>query len=264
MRLTVHINQHPITRVFGQFKTEYEHTGKSRPTNNGSASNKLGLPDTIKGVQENKVKDFVFLSERMQKWMHKLCWERVPSMSESEAKLSWKSLMNGGGGQEGSQMSARAFSDYKGTETNADYINGANLDKDPVAMKSILTGGAWVEIIKYMRINGVEVVKIAAIDPLSEFEQLNPSTHPWLFFYPTISRREKVIEGKDNKFNGRFIENLSIPFPQYKDRAVLPIWAQPGTDYVYMPADRLIERLSPVNPFRGSSYAYPNPYEGLL
>jgi len=264
MRLTIHVNQPPIVRIFGQFKTNYEHTGESRPTNNGSGSNKLGLPDTVKGVQENKVRDFVFLTEQMQKWMHRLCWERVPSMSEAEAKLSWKSLMNGGGGTEGTQMSARAFSDYKGSETNADYINMSNLDKDPIGMKSILTGGAWVEVLKYTRVNGVEVVKISAIDPLSDFEQYHPHTHPWLFFYPTISRREKILEGKDNKFNGRFVESLSIPFPQYKDKPILPIWAQPGTDYVYMPADRFVERAVPASPFRGSNYAYPNPYEGLL
>lgn len=230
---------------------------KSRPSRNTSAKNVLGLPATARFVVQAGARDSITLHEDLQWWMHSLCVERVPSINESEAKSSWRSLMSG------KDMQARFFTDFAGSETNADYINGTNLDKEAMRGKPLSTGGGVLKILenkRIYRIGGTNCYKHEAINPFGNYRQYHPSTHFWLFFYPTTSRREGVIT-RDRAL----IENLSIPFSQYRDNAVMPVFGAEGNDFNFVPVDRV--RILGVTEKIPSPYVMPfgqykpNPYE---
>jgi len=252
---------------------QYDRVGVSRLTEVGSPNMRtFGAPDTVRLPVQTGKKNMITLTEKMQIWMYQLCRERVPSMPEADAKKSWRSLLSGAA--EGNSRTARAFSNFTGSNTNADYINRANLDADPIKIDFVLCGGA--RLMKIERDNRKTITsqacwKVAAIDPLSDFTQYHPSTHPHLFFFPTVSVRIPVLDRKGSP-NGQFIEYVSEPFPQFDNRAVMPIWGQPGEPFVYVPEDRisLVPTAGLRSPFRRtterdpyhdySTYPYPNPY----
>ncbi len=256
---------------YGICLLQYDLYGISRPTQNGNGFSKVGAPDTVRLPTVVGKPDTITLTQPMQEWMHRLCWERTPSMKEVDAKMSWRGLTSGGTPGDGS--TARAFSDYAGSETHADYINGANLDQGAIKLKHIICGGSFVKILdddNRKTIKSTDCFVVEAIDPLSDFKKYHPSTHPWLFFYPTISRRMPLKDAR-GRYSGKFIESLSIPFPQYNDKSIMPIWSSPGEGVVYVPKDRLKLAHRPESPYRHvntqdefgntyRTYVYPNPY----
>ena len=194
-------------------------------------------------------------------------------MSEADAKKSWRSLLSGAA--DGNNRTARAFSNFTGSNTNADYINRANLQADPIKIDFILCGGARLKKIERdnrKTIASIDCLKVAAIDPLSDFTKYHPSTHPHLFFYPTVSVRIPYLD-KNGAITGKFIEYVSEPFPQFDNLSVIPIWGQPGESFVFVPEHRisLVPTTELKSPFRNtiekdsnhnySTYMYPNPYE---
>lgn len=259
-------------RHFGICTLQYDRTGMSRLTENGSSNTFVrGAPDTVRLPVETGRSNTIILHEGLQRWMHKLCWERTPSMPEEDAKKSWRSLMSGTGE---TGATARAFTNYGGSNTNRDYINDANPDADPIRMDFVLCGGAFVRILRDDRRRKIKTEDcwvIEAIDPYGDFTRFHPKTHPWLFFFPTISVRIPYRD-RNGTPTGKFIEYVSEPFPQYNDLSVMPILAQPGETCVYIPKHRITPCLNPKTPFRRTTasdqyhnyttraYPYPYPY----
>ncbi len=196
---------------------------KSRPSRNGSPIYTEGLPATSRFIVSGN-SEYVLLKEDLQRWMHDLCKARVPSIGEQEAKDSWKSLMDGG----------RYITDFAGSDTNADYINGTHLDVEPMKLKPMVTGGALLKIIGERRLGGYDCYVVEAINPTGNYRQYSPATHPHLFFQPTISRREQIV----TRWHA-LIEYLSIPFPQYRDNVILPVFAMAGMNENYIPKFRV-------------------------
>lgn len=264
-QVTVRIARNP--QRYGICTLQYDRVGVSRLTEVGSTNTRtFGAPDTVRlPIQEGKP-NLITLTEPIQKWMHKLCWSRTPSLPEDQAKLSWKSLMSGA--SEGNNRTARAFSNFSGSGTNADYINGNNLDTEPIKIDFVLCGGAWLKILGEDNRRNIKVEDcwvVEAIDPASDFTRFHPSTHPWLFFYPTVSVRKPYVD-KNGTPTGKFIEYISEPFPQYNNLSVMPVFGQRGEPFVYVPKHRMHFSQTPKSPFRASTepgyttYQYLNPY----
>lgn len=257
--------------VFGVVKLDYDQvwlqddgstvTKKSRPSRNGVENRIRGLPATARFMVANPKTDTVSLHQDLQLWMHDLCRRRIPSTPEAQAKMSWRSLTSGSG------MSARFFTDFAGSETHADYVNGNNLDKEPMKGKPLVTGGTILKIIGARKVGGTNCHVVEAINPTGNYRQYNPRDHWWLFFYPTVSAREQVKDA-----NGKllyFIEYISEPFPQYKNNTVMPVLAMAGQNENYIPKGRvriLAENEALPSPYLNSSvpgsetFFYPSPY----
>jgi len=203
-------------------------THKSRPSRNNAWKNTdgsfiYGLPATARFAVRSGSKDFISLFKELQLWMHELCRSRVPSMSDAQAKKEWQGLMWGG----------RMITDHAGSDTHADYVNGTNLDQDDMKLKPMVTGGAILKIKGEIRLFGVDCWIVEAMNPLTYFNY-NPIEHWWLFFYPTISRREGIIRP-----DHALVEYLSIPFPQYKNNVILPVFAPTGKNENYIEKSRV-------------------------
>lgn len=220
-------------------------THKSRPSRNKAGVSILGLPATARFV-ENNDGGIVSLHRDLQLWMHELCKSRVPSMSDQQAKNSWYSLMEDG----------KFITDHAGSATHANFVNNTNLLKEPMKLKPMVTGGTILKIKGERRVKGVDCYVIEAVNPTGDYRQYTPQTHWWLFFYPTISRREQVVRP-----DHALIENLSIPFPQYNEQVILPVFAMAGMNENYVPKDRvtLVSGDFP-SPYVGRDIA--NPYQG--
>jgi len=237
----------------------------SRPTRNGTMGVVInGAPATARFMVAGGMQDTIDLHHDLQLWWHKLCWDRIPSTPELEAQMAWRSLTSGSG------MQARFMTDYAGTDSMADYVSGRNLDKGPAKAKPLVCGGAILKIIGERRVGGTDCYVVEAIDPIGNFQQYNPYDHWWLFFYPTISRREPTWDAKGNLTG--FLEYLSIPFPQYKDKVVVPVFGADGQAENYQPKSRM--RIIDISqglpsPYRNSTVPgyetlfYPNPYPEL-
>lgn len=254
---------------YGTCALQYDRVGVSRLTETGNNNlNTRGAPDTVRLPIQVGKPNLIWLTEPIQLWMFQLMRERVPSMSLDEAKKSWRSLLMGNSG-DGNNRAQRCFCDFSGSTTNADYINRAQLDKEPIGLNHILTGGTVLKIIgednrKNIKTDDCWIVE--AIDPLGDFKQYHPSTHPHLFFFPTISSRLPYLDSK-GKPTGKFIEYISDPFPQFDDKSVMPVFGQRGANFTYVPKSRMkVLTGARKSPFRHSTepgyptHPYPDPY----
>ncbi|MDP1715131.1 MAG: hypothetical protein Q8L41_10345 [Anaerolineales bacterium] len=257
--------------LFGVVKQDYDQawiqddgsiiTEKSRPSRNNADDSIRGLPATARFIVANSIRDNISLHQDLQLWMHGLCRQRIPGTSEAEAKKSWGSLTSGSG------MSARFYTDFAGSDTHADYVNGNNLDKEPMKGKPLVTGGTILKIIGERRVAGTNCHVVEAINPTGNYRQYNPRDHWWLFFYPTVSAREQVRDAESKLLY--FLEYISEPFPQYKNKTVMPVFAMAGENENYIPKSRvkiLGEYDALPSPFVNSTvtgsetYFYTNPY----
>jgi hypothetical protein len=162
-------------------------------------------------------------------------------MSDAQAKNEWRGLMWGG----------RMITDHAGSDTHADFVNGNNLDQEPMKLKPMVTGGTVLKIKGERRVGGTDCYVIEAVNPTGNYRQYNPVTHWWLFFYPAISRREQVIRN-----DYALIENMSIPFGWYSEQTILPVFAMAGMNENYIQKDRV--KIIP------NDEQLPSPYVGRL
>lgn len=201
----------------------------SRPTRNnapgyGSANYSAGLPATARFM----VDDVVVMTPAIQKWMHGLCSDKAGLSPESiEAKNSWRSIMTG----------FRFITNFAGSETHADFINGANLDNDPMQLQPMGTGGTVLKILGEAKIKGVDCWKVEAINDKEDFTRFTPLRHPHLFFRPTNSCRSPLFY-PTGRWNGLYREDISTPFHQYRNMSIIPVWGV-GVAYNFIAKSRV-------------------------
>jgi hypothetical protein len=143
-------------------------------------------------------------------------------MSKTDAIKSWNSLMLG----------KRAFTNYAGSETHANFVAGTNLDADCMQLQPMACGGAILKKVDRRMIRGADCIGFQAINALGDYRKYNPVDHWWLFFQPTSSVREEIW--KNSRWTGTWRENISRPFGQYGGKSILPILAV-GDDVNYIP-----------------------------
>lgn len=201
----------------------------SRPTRNGAVRKFKGLP----AVARFMVDAFVKMNRDIQHWMHGLCVDRVSDIPELEGKNSWASLM----------ADDRFITNFFGSTTCADYINGTNLNKDDMKLQPSACGGAILKITGEGRVRGEDCWEFEAIDCLGDYRQFNPIDHWWKFYFPNNSMRVEIWQKSNgvivppntsnSQWTGYYRENKADPFPQYRNRSIIPVWAV-GTDKNYL------------------------------
>lgn len=194
----------------------------SRPTRNDAGRKTKGLPATARFKDDATV----VMTKDIQLWMHEICWNRS-GQSEADAKKSWRSLM----------ANDRYTTNFAGSDTNADYVNGTLLNKSPMQLQPMTTGGAIVKIIGQRMYFGEDCWIFQAINSLGDYKQFNPVDHPYLFYQPSNSVRVDINDSK-GRWTGKYRENKSDPFPQYNGKAIIPIFAVGKTEN-YLPKWRI-------------------------
>ena len=132
----------------------------------------------------------------------------------------------------------QAFTNYMGSDTRADYINGTNLDKEPMGFEPIITGGnvVWLTDLYLRNIKGISCYKIHSVDTskaLPPITEVNNKLTAWLVFSATTSKR--IVE------EGTHIilrEDVEEPFWWLDGNNVpVPLFGLESTNYI--PADRV-------------------------
>ena len=239
------VPNNPIGPLYGVVLGD--NCGLSRPSHNelheakvplcSKLPPKYGLPATVKTFNSK----FMKLTRPWQNYWFGLLKLAAPGWSEADLKRAWASLTK----------SDRCYTNGKGSDVLADYINGNNLDKGPMMKETIFTTGAILQILDHAKIyakRGGLYYRVLIMDgnknppPLPSHAGLSPFVH-----WATVSRRE--LEYVDGKWVGR--EDIINPFPQLGGMSVpVPNMGNGTSDYV--PVER-IRILQPGEEF-------PNPY----
>jgi hypothetical protein len=236
----------PTSGVYGVVKLDYDQQWPaeqipdptrrfhvSRPTRNNAPRYTKGLPATARFLDDK----IVVMTEEIQRWMFGMCWNSVPGMTEYEAKQSWRSLT----------ADDRYITNFAGSTTKADYINGTNIDKGPMNLVPMGTGGTILKIIgEDNNFFGEDCWIFEAINMLGNFKKFTPLTHPWLFYQPTNSVRVEIMK-PNGVWSGAYREDKSDPLPQFRGKSIVPV-VNVGKSYNYLPKWR-IRILSPGEPF---------------
>lgn len=170
----------------------------SRNTRNGvayGAPSGKAVPATARFSDDR----FVTFTCNLQEWIHGMCSERAPWMSEAERKKDFASCF-----RDNVWMSNNA-----GTWSRQDCINKTLIGTGFPQLQPMATGGA---VLRYIGETSRDYI-IEAINPLGQFSLYHWTTHPWLFFVPTMSARYWLEnELKEEK------ENPNYRNPYHKDR----------------------------------------------
>ncbi len=201
--------------------TNYERLGLSRPTQlNKPLGSALGLPDTCK-LQDST---YVELTEELQWYWFDLLKQNAPSyFTDDDLKLAWRKLTR----------DDQAFTNFAGSDTRADYINGTNLDKEPMGYEPIITGGnvVWLTDLNLRDIKGELYYKLYCIDstkPLPSINEVNNALTCWLVFSATTSKRLVDLNTKTI-----LREDLEEPFWWLDGNNVpVPLLGNSGTNYI--------------------------------
>lgn len=226
----------------------------SRPTRNNAPARTRSLPATARMVSGGSYQDLdtVEFGEKPQKFMFGLCRQASPIQALIEAIKDFTSAFTSG----------RALCDFAGADIRANHIAGTNLDQGPVILKPMLFGGNWFVYDKIMDVPGNGLCfRVKAINVNKDTSIYHPATHPYLFFCPTNSAREPILDSKGNRTG--WLEYISEPWHQFQYRMVMPLFS--NRDYLFLPISRGYEFVgnqipSPYAKSPASPY-YPNPYQ---
>jgi len=185
-------------------------TKVSRPTRNKAPYNIPGgpaLPATARFIDDTPVT----FTCPLQAWIHALCCERIPNTSEMDKKNFFNSLWRG-----------NAFmTNYAGTDSRKNCINGDNPLEDYPQIQPMVTGGALLRVAGEVVKDNGEYWLVEAINPEEEFEAYHPGTHAWLFFEPTLSARKPIVDKKKGLIG--YEEWYQEPFHHYEEKTVIPV-----------------------------------------
>lgn len=153
-------------------------TRVSRNTRNGvayGAPSGTAVPATARFVDDR----FVEFTCPLQHWIHNLCKEKVRGWTDEELGKTFLSCF-----RDNVWMSNKA-----GTWSREDCINKTNIGTGWPQLQPMATGGSLLKFVAQGRVKNEDVYYIEAINPLAEYLIYRPETHPWLFFYPSLSAR---------------------------------------------------------------------------
>lgn len=153
-------------------------TKVSRNTRNGvayGAPSGTAVPATARFVDDR----FVVFDCALQHWLHNMCSKRAPGWTDEQLKATFASCY-----RDNVWMSNKA-----GTWTREDCINGTNIGTGYPQLQPMATGGSVLKVVRLGRFKNEDVFYIEAINPEVEYLIYAPETHPWLFFFPSLSAR---------------------------------------------------------------------------
>jgi hypothetical protein len=192
-------------------------TKVSRNTRNGVA---YGAPSGKAVPATARFRDdrFVVFDCPLQHWIHELCCERIPNRTEDEKKAWFR----------GCFRDNVWMSNFAGTWSREDCINKTLVGSGFPQLQPMATGGSLLRVIGETRLTGTDCYLVEAINPLAEYRLYHPSTHPWLFFEPTLSARywvemEPADDGHPNKTMKRQ-EWYQEPMHFYAENTVMAVF----------------------------------------
>ncbi|MBI2758780.1 MAG: hypothetical protein HYX49_08890 [Chloroflexi bacterium] len=199
--------------LFGRVKHDYEIYGVSRPERNNDPLWIKGLPETHK-LQNST---FMPLTRAWQEYLFGM-FKKVAlanGLSDSSATDIW--LKNE------FRVATRGNAFWTNNHGNnngfADYINGTNINSKPMASETIVTGGAYLEVLdngKVYNIRGVACYAVRTLDgnqsPPS-LDDFNPFFQSPVTFFATTSRREKLADGTRLVEELGPLDGMNCPFP---------------------------------------------------
>lgn len=245
-------------------------TNISRNTRNGvayGAPSGKAVPATARFTDDR----FVLFTCPLQEWVHDMCSERVPGMSEDQRKRDFAGYF-----RDNVWMSNKA-----GIWSRQDCINKTLVGSGFPQLQPMATGGA---VLRWVGETSKEYL-VEAINPLGNFRVYHWRTHPWLFFTPTMSARywldRELKEEKENPDYRPYHPDRTTPKQEwyqepihfYSYRAIMAVFGfipdqRSSTGFVNrVPKVRchFLGEDQPVpNPFiMRFGRAMPNPYEGF-
>jgi len=190
-----------------------------------------GLPATCKLFYSDRV----LLTWPLQEyWFALLVRSAAGTMSLDLLKKRWAQLTD----------DHLAFTNGKGSQTCADYINGTNLTAEPMGFETIVTSGNVVEIIgEPVQKVGTLWYPVRALTPneVTTADLLNHETRPEVVFHATVIRREPLEDGT-RRVNS-FPQLNGIPVP-------VPLFSKVQTNLIELTRVKLLPRGAP----------FPSPY----
>lgn len=208
------VRSFPRNMILARVKLNFELFGVSRPTQKGFAKIR-GLPDTRTYIASEPSKNGrVILTPRLQQFWYDENVKRTSSRDKRFHDLSFLSLTT----------DDRYATNGAGSSTRACYPVGTNLEKRPMEMNLLLTGGAVIELVSTQTYTVMKkkLLGFKCIDALHpEIEKFNSEDYPYRWYEPTNSVH---VDGN---------ERISEPFGQYDNLAISPIML-PGTDIAWI------------------------------
>lgn len=167
----------------------------------------IGLPNVWKAIGESRdIK--VPINAAVQLHIFDILKRSTVGLTDSEVMAIWKNLMKGN----------IAFANGTGWDDgNADYIQGINLDREPIRLEQILIGGGTHLVTE----EGPKISKIFAWD-LKNREAAFLQSTPWNC---PEGWQPCVISRTQHDSQGRRYEEIT-PFPRTEEI---------GAAYIYMP-----------------------------
>jgi hypothetical protein len=244
-------------------------TGVSRNTRNGVA---YGAPSgkAVPATARFKDDQFVLFTCDLQHWLHGLCSERATRMSEADLKKTFASCY-----RDNVWMTNKA-----GTWSREDCINKTLIGSGFPQLQPMATGGSVLKHVGEARIGGEDCYLIEAIHP-KFYALYHYRTHPWLFFYPSLSARWwKEFEDLSSEQNKNHADKTAPrqewyqePLHFYDENTVMAVFGFIPNDRsstgwvnaVQKARCRFLGETEPVpNPWiMRFGRVKPNPYEGF-
>jgi hypothetical protein len=180
----------------------------------------IGLPNVWKAIGESKdIK--VPINAAVQLHIFDILKRSTVGLTDSEVMAIWRNLMKGN----------IAFANGTGWDDgNADYIQGINLDKEPIRLEQILIGGGS----HLMTEEGPKISKIFAWDLKNReaaFLQSTPWNCPEGWQPCVISRTQHLAEPDPDILNP---QHDALGF-RYEEITPFPRTENIGANYIYMP-----------------------------
>ncbi len=210
-------------------KTSYEQTGKSRLSMNGSLykqGQRAGLPDTWQIVGRNTAENnFVRLTSPLQYLWYNENKKRTPNVNQNN---EFHNLTKGD----------RYITNEYGSDTCRVYPTGRNPDKEDMRYFTLVTGNTIIEIAGDRRFfAGVWHTPFYCINASKPVESFTPDKYPYRWYTPTNSVRNPILD-VNGVWTGKYDESIIEPFPQYANRAIVPIF-MPITDIAWIDSSYL-------------------------
>lgn len=182
----------------------------SRNTRNGIAYSEnvgsyWGAPATARFMDDTPL---VFKKE-FQEWVHSTNHARS-QQHENASKKNFAFMFRDDGW----------MSNFAGTDTRADYINGNGLPPE-IMIQPMATGGALLKIVGEAIHRNVAVWLVEAINP-NVNKNFTFAEFPHLWFPPTVSCRIWTKNAKGDDWASKE-EFYSEPYPAYGENTLMPV-----------------------------------------
>lgn len=236
----------PPGRKFGWIKSDFALYGLSRPSYKGDGPAVLGLPQTVKVLEPVGVP----LTRPWQMYWADLFslqhYQKLyPGLTRAEKAVINNALL-------GATVGWRAVTNKHGWDNGyAEYWTNQNSGAQPMQQETINFGCNVVELVtgKIERKGGKDVYRVYTLNGEEhppDATKVNQFLTPWLVPYGNISRREKILDPRTQKWTGRWTENIVIHWPQLPSGVPIPFMGKWDQNFIISDRIKILPDNAPV------------------